>query len=238
MAANAALEAVRVRVTQLEKLVGDDDSDEGVTLVECLDVVLASVESQKKAHETHVGQTETKFTEMLADLNKLSDVIKERVSNLESELLVVKRAFIGRSDGFETRVKVPELKAFGGARNAKELENFLWDMEQYFSAARVLEADRVTITTMFLMGDAKLWWRTRCEDSGHLKIEQWDTLKKELKDQFLPCNSSWLARESLKQLKHTGSVRDYVKEFSSLMLDIKNMSEEDKVFNFMSGLQN
>ena len=32
-------------------------------------------------------------------------------------------------------------------------------------------------------------------------------------------------------------VREYVKTFSSLMLDIKNMSEEDKQFNFMSGLQ-
>ena len=27
----------------------------------------------------------------------------------------------------------------------------------------------------------------------------------------------------------------YVKEFSSLMLDIKTMTEEDKLFNFMSG---
>ena len=32
-------------------------------------------------------------------------------------------------------------------------------------------------------------------------------------------------------------MREYVKTFSSLMLDIKNMSEEDKLFNFMSGLQ-
>ena len=30
---------------------------------------------------------------------------------------------------------------------------------------------------------------------------------------------------------------DYVKEFSSLMLDIKNMSKEDKLFNFVSRLQ-
>ena len=30
---------------------------------------------------------------------------------------------------------------------------------------------------------------------------------------------------------------DYVKEFSSLMLDIKNMSEEDMLLNFVSGLQ-
>ena len=58
-----------------------------------------------------------------------------------------------------------------------------------------------------------------------------------MKDQFLPTNTAWVAREALKRLRHTGSVREYVKEFSSLMLDIKNMSEEDKLFNFMFGLQ-
>ncbi|KAL5805033.1 hypothetical protein ACOSQ3_031833 [Xanthoceras sorbifolium] len=31
--------------------------------------------------------------------------------------------------------------------------------------------------------------------------------------------------------------QEHVKEFSSLMLDIQNMSEEDKLFNFMYGLQ-
>ena len=60
---------------------------------------------------------------------------------------------------------------------------------------------------------------------------------KELWDQFLPCNTSWLARDSLKKLKQTGSTRKYVKQFSSLLLDISNMSEEDKLFNFLSGLQ-
>ena len=61
-------------------------------------------------------------------------------------------------------------------------------------------------------------------------------MKKELKDQFLPTNTTWVAREALKRLKHTESVRDYVKNISSLMLDIKNMSKEDKLFNFMPGL--
>lgn len=74
-------------------------------------------------------------------------------------------------------------------------------------------------------------------DDARPVIESWEFLKKKLKEQFLPCNSSWVAREALKRLKHTGSMRDYVKEFSSLMLDIKNMSEEDKLFNFISGLQ-
>ena len=53
-------------------------------------------------------------------------------------------------------------------------------------------------------------------------------LKRELKDQFPPMNVVWLARESLKRLKQTGSIWDYVKDF---------ISEEEKLFNFISGLQ-
>ena len=74
-------------------------------------------------------------------------------------------------------------------------------------------------------------------ESGRPQITTWETLKKELKNQFLPTNTAWVAREALKRLRHIGTVREYVKEFSSLMLDTKNMSEEDKLFNFMSGLQ-
>ena len=56
-------------------------------------------------------------------------------------------------------VRVPEPKSFSGNHNAKELENFLWDMEQFFKASHVPEAEKVPITNMYLMGDAKLWWR-------------------------------------------------------------------------------
>ena len=43
--------------------------------------------------------------------------------------------------------------------------------------------------------------------------------KKELKDQFFPSNTTWIARDSLKKLKHTRTIYDYVKEFSLLILD-------------------
>ena len=63
-----------------------------------------------------------------------------------------------------SKVKIPEHKDFSGARSAKELENFIWDMEQYFTAARLPDADKLNITTMYLTSDAKLWWRTRNAD--------------------------------------------------------------------------
>jgi hypothetical protein len=68
-------------------------------------------------------------------------------------------------------------------------------------------------------------------------VLSWEALCKELKGQFLPCNNAWVARDSLKKLKHTTSVREYVKQFNTLMLDIKDMLEADTMYNFMTGLQ-
>ncbi|KAK9168819.1 hypothetical protein Syun_000959 [Stephania yunnanensis] len=158
------------------------------------------------------------------------------------EIKLLKRAVGGSSEVavvVKSRTKVPEPKKFSGKRSAKELENFIWDMEQYFATVGMEESQKVVLTSMYPEGDAKLWWRTRVDDdtaAGRPKIVDWEVLKRELKDQFLPTNAAWQAREALRKLKQTGSVRDYVKEFSSLLLDIKNMSEEDKLFNFTTGL--
>lgn len=65
--------------------------------------------------------------------------------------------------------------------------------------------------------DAKLLWQTRLHDDEHAnrpKIETWESLKKELKAQYLPCNKIWLAKDALEDLKHI-NFRDYVMEFSS-----------------------
>ncbi|KAL0301978.1 UNVERIFIED_CONTAM: hypothetical protein Sradi_6474600 [Sesamum radiatum] len=139
----------------------------------------------------------------------LTDVVDVRVDGIQAEVNLLKCAVSWDEDRTPmSKVKVPDPKPFGGARSAKELENFLWDMEKYFQTARIPEAEKVSITSMYLTGDAKLWWRTRPSDEASAnqdKIETWDVLKKELKDQFLPCNTSWLPRESLRKLKHAGT---------------------------------
>ncbi|RVW60334.1 Transposon Tf2-2 polyprotein [Vitis vinifera] len=145
-----------------------------------------------------------------------------------------------RSPEAPSKVRVPKPKGFNGNRNAKELENFLWDIEQFFKAAHVPDGEKVSITSMYLTGDAK----TMVANQGGRRCRVGKALDHHLGDSqegiegSVPSHQHCVgAREALKRLRHTGSVREYVKEFSSLILDIKNMSEEDKLFNFMSGLQ-
>ena len=244
MAGGAAVEALRERVTRVENFLGAPQSDDAVSLAVQFERAGTEMKELSNMLDGFIEETNRKHVELLSDMAALTDSVQVKLQRLEAELAAVRSASSSPSassvEVVPSKIKVPDPKPFNGSRNAKELENFLWDMEQYFNAGHCPEHEKVTITSMYLCGDAKLWWRTRLQDdenSNRPKIETWERLKKELKDQFLPCNTAWVARESLKKLKHTSSIREYVKEFSSLMLDIRNMSEEDKLFNFMSGLQ-
>ena len=111
--------------------------------------------------------------------------------SLEDEIVLLKHVMLQGMPSISklapTNVRLLESKPFGGAQNAKDLENFLWDMEQYFNAACILANEQVMITSMYLFEDAKLWWRTRTSDdvaNGRPRINTQEMLKKELKDQF------------------------------------------------------
>ncbi|CAA7400690.1 unnamed protein product [Spirodela intermedia] len=93
----------------------------------------------------------------------------------------------------QSSVKLLEPKIFAGARNAKELENFLWDRDPYFRAINTPAAEKVKLPSMYLASDVKLWWCTRTEDPARPPIHSWEDFARELKEQFLPTNSAWIA---------------------------------------------
>ena len=113
-------------------------------------------------------------------------------------------------------------------------------MERYFKAIALTdEATKVRTATFYLTDTTTLWWHRRF---AHVEkyictIETWKDFKREIKRQFYPEDVAYLARKTMRHLKHTGSIRDYIKEFFLLMLEIHNMTEEDLLFNFMDNLQ-
>lgn len=117
------MNALKERVTWLENLVGEP-TDENHSLTDRLDVVASGF----LALET---STADRFKEVMADMLTISDAWKDKLQNMEDELSILKKAVCGHSNSGESthsKIKVPNPKAFGDAHNAKELENFLWDM--------------------------------------------------------------------------------------------------------------
>ncbi|KAL0385852.1 UNVERIFIED_CONTAM: hypothetical protein Sradi_2979500 [Sesamum radiatum] len=109
----------------------------------------------------------------------------------------------------------------------------------FWVANVVDEARKVSTATMYLTGDAKLWWRTKYAEiqANQVRLDTWDLLREAIRVQFFPENVEYNTRRALRKLEHIGSMQDYVKSFSALMLDIRDMSEKDKLFTFMEGLK-
>ena len=87
------------------------------------------------------------------------------------------------------RVEVPKPEGYDGKRVAKELNNFLLQMERYFEAIGLRdEAVKVRTATLYLTNITTLQWQRRFADmeKGLCKIDTWDVFKKEIRRQFYP----------------------------------------------------
>ena len=178
------------------------------------------------------------------DLKEALGVVRIEVADLSAILNLTTRVVGDQtpSEGIAwfNKIKVSESKPFYEVRDAKILEKFIFDLEQYFWATNTMaEEAKVMLVTMHLANDVKLWWRSKYMDiqDGRCTVDTWDSLKQELRSQFLPGNVEIIARRKLRELNHTGNIQDYVRQFSWLMLDIRDMSEIDKIFNFIKGLK-
>ncbi|KAJ7949948.1 Retrotransposon protein, putative, Ty3-gypsy subclass [Quillaja saponaria] len=234
------------RVTTLEGLVSRVRALERNKNVQGTGDNAAELEERVSSIDQSQAQLEGAVHTMRGEILEDMAIMKDELGELNTKVNITMRA-VGNdnhnpyAEGVgQRRMKVPEPRAFGGARDAKELENFLFDMEQYFRAVRMdSEEAKVTTATMYLAGDAKLWWRIKYVDiqDGRCVIDTWEDLRRELKAQFFPENVEYIARRNLRELKQTGTIREYVKRFAGLMLDIRDMSEKDKMFYFLEGLK-
>ncbi|XP_070031861.1 uncharacterized protein [Nicotiana tomentosiformis] len=137
---------------------------------------------------------------MKAKIESLEENVSAGVTEAASNVVVTR----------EAKIEAPKPPVFKGVRDAQEVENFLWHLENYFKHGKVKD-DEAMINTAF---------------------------KVEFKRQFFPNNVLYEARRKLRELKQTGSIRVYVKEFTTLMLQIPNLTNDDLLFHFMDGLQN
>ncbi|KAL0287104.1 UNVERIFIED_CONTAM: hypothetical protein Sangu_2705200 [Sesamum angustifolium] len=192
--------------------------------------------------EEKVFSLETEITVLNSELEECQQVVQEMASafggggiadkRCEMKQMSIQIGLLQRAvsnvpavaHDASVRLWIPEPKAYGGARDAKEVENFLFDMEQYFLAANVEDEAR---------------------KANQVLLDTWAVLQEAIREQFFPENVEYNARRALQEvrayrralrkLEHTGSLWDYVKTFSALMLDIRDMSEKDKLFTFMEG---
>ena len=131
MAGGSAMEALWERMTQIEEVLGEWPREDG-TVASWAEHSRGEVQVQRSMLESHDNFFEEKLAKFKTEMQSRIDDFKETLQSYGEDITILKKAVLqGSASGPKalSKVRVPEPKGFNGNRNAKELENFLWDIE-------------------------------------------------------------------------------------------------------------
>ena len=154
------MEALWERIARMEEMLGEWPCENG-TVASWEKHIVGEIQVQRSLLEIYDKFFEDKFVGLKVEIQSLIDDFKGFLQSYGEEIAVLKKVVLQEcSSGLKAppKVRVPEPKGSNGNRNVKEFENFLWDMEQFFRVAHVPDGEKVSITSMYLISDAKLWW--------------------------------------------------------------------------------
>jgi hypothetical protein len=112
------------------------------------------------------------------------------------------------------------------------------EMEDYIHATKVGWHSAVELAQSYLKGYAATWWRTVRQEEGKNHGYTWEFFKERLESEFVPRNSDYISKCKLRDLVNATNenLRQYVRVYSELMLEIRHMHELNCVCQFVMGL--
>lgn len=134
-------------------------------------------------------------------------------------------------------VKPIKPDVFRGERTAAGVEAWLYSLEKYAEFVGIDEDSMVTFAQTLLRDSAAVWWRQVETDMELETPTTWNEFKKVFRKEFKPDNAEQLARTKLGQLKQTGTIEAYIREFRTIMLELPNMDTKDAMHIFIQGLK-
>jgi frataxin-like iron-binding protein CyaY len=89
-----------------------------------------------------------------------------------------------------------------------------------------------------LKGYASTWWRKVRQEEGKTHGSTWEFFKECIELEFIPKNSDYISRYKLRDILNmtNDNLRQYVRAYSKLMLEIWHMHELNRVCHFVMGL--
>lgn len=130
---------------------------------------------------------------------------------------------------------------FNGRSN-ESLSLWLFQMNQLFIARKIPDYERLMYVSSSL-GEAALAWlhniTLSIEAGNHTQFNSWLDFESAIRRAFEPPRHQQLLRTQLRNIKQNNSTaQEYTFKFRTILGQIANMNEEDKICYFIAGLNN
>jgi Retrotransposon gag protein len=189
----------------------------------------------------------------LPDWYQLFLEAKERLQTQDSTILELTQKF----EDMETRMRQVYYESFQNANNAanatppvvfqgtykpahptpyngmpNKLLSWIAQVETHMQLSRIKHPEHcLLVAAQFLNSDVMTCYQSTSD------IVNWEQLKQAMTVYYKPHNEQVNARDGLKKLRQKRSVAEYAKNFNKLVLKLQDMTEDEKIYSFISGLQ-
>ena len=127
---------------------------------------------------------------------------------------------------------------FSELGKARKVKEFLLDMNNYYDVQKLEEGDKVSIAVTFLKDNAFHWWAGKKEQKPEMVASlTWVGFKELLIERFTLEYQELCEGMNLVQMRHTSSLKAYVRNFNAQMNATPKMDEFAKKCIFLGGLQ-
>lgn len=133
-----------------------------------------------------------------------------------------------------SRNKPPKPDSFFGTDDAKRVRQWVFQVETYFTVTEEPHERRVAYATTLLRKNALLWWQSLRPEERPVV---WEDFSRALIGYFQPISATLVARDALARLYLKSSVRNYVEEFKTQVLNIPDITDAEKMDKFRRGLK-
>ena len=120
-------------------------------------------------------------------------------------------------------------------RGKGSIQSWITHMENYTRGSSPQESFSIAIS--YLDGNAHEWWIVHQSTEEGNAINEWSPLKDALLKIFQSLNKVKIARDKLAKWRQVKDVTVFNEDFLRIILDIPNISEEEKIDRYTRGLK-
>jgi Retrotransposon gag protein len=165
------------------------------------------------------------------------------INNLSARLVAMEEAASASAAALEQRLTAtsptsipsPRYKpanptSFNG--NADTLKPWVRQVETHLQLSAISDPEMQFLVATQFLAAAPLTWVQTLRD-----VSTWDALKAKMVTFYQPLHEELRARDALHSLRQRGSVDDYAKAFTLLVVKVPQMTLEEQLYNFIKGLK-
>lgn len=172
---------------------------------------------------------------MAADMDpNMLQALAQRLEMLEAHLVQQAADRQAQNPPASLTSKPPKPDTFSGNHDAKKVRQWVFQVDNFFTAVSEPEARRLCFVVALLRDNALLWWQSL---SANERPGDWPTFAAALVEYFAPLSATIVARDTLARLVQKSSVKSYTEEFKRLLLNIPDIAEGEKLDRYRRGLK-